>query len=349
VLAFSSIGADPTRPPAPEFVGTATDEARPALFIRDASRSWVQVPDLFATLAAAIDQMRARHPITRIAAIGQSMGGVAALSAAACLPIDLVLAFGPQSFITPPATRWRDWTACLAPLAPLTTGQARIVLLHGLVDDHAQAMDFAQVPGADHILFPTLTHSALCPQLKALGALNGLLASAIVGDRRRMLRIAASAGGRAVALQDERSGAAIGRVGKGADQERHMIMPLRIRHAKADRDLIEKQQGPRRLTGVAQIIARPKHQLILPHLQRLSREQWRIRAAIAIGHHLFQERMPIWADPVEHDLHTLRWLAPGRVQYMGAQPSARHLHLLALRAAPSRRPGSPPQSSPNRA
>ena len=36
VIAFSSIGHDPTRPPSPEFIGSAIAGGRPALFVTDA-------------------------------------------------------------------------------------------------------------------------------------------------------------------------------------------------------------------------------------------------------------------------------------------------------------------------
>ncbi len=198
VISFASIGQDPARPPSPEFVGTATDQDRPALFVSDESRSWGKVPGLIGALSAAIDSVVSRQPITQIIALGQSMGGAAALVAAAALPIDLVLAFSPQSHLGPAEPRWQPWAARLprdlTPAASPAPGQ-HWTLMHGLADDRQQALGFAPAPGLDHILYPGLSHSALCPHLKQRGVLKGLLAAAIDRDRRRLLRIAASSGG----------------------------------------------------------------------------------------------------------------------------------------------------------
>ncbi|MBL4929173.1 hypothetical protein [Fuscibacter oryzae] len=203
VIAFSSIGHDPCHTPSPEFVGTATaNGTRRTLFVMDDSRSWANDPGFEKALIRSLETISARHPITRITTIGLSMGAFSALVAAQVLPVDVVLAFGPQwsvaSGMVPGETRWSRWTAALSPLrwptAPLPSlGHA--YLFHGAQDDLPQALPFPQQPGTDHILFPDLGHSDLVPHLKARGALGGLLDAALAGDRRRLLRIAASAGG----------------------------------------------------------------------------------------------------------------------------------------------------------
>ena len=195
VLAFSSIGHDDGRPPSPEFVASATHGGRAALFIMDAARRWGHAPGMVAALDREI---RARAP-SRVLAIGSSMGAYAALVAAHQLPVTHVLGFGPQArldTITEP--RWRQWSAGLAeaqyPSAPLPS-TAKITLFHAMQDDGAQAMGFPVLPHVTHILFASLSHSALGPHLKSKGCLNGLLEAALGDDRRRLIRIAASAGG----------------------------------------------------------------------------------------------------------------------------------------------------------
>ena len=133
--------------------------------------------------------------------IGQSMGAFAALVAASLIPADAVIAIGPQFSVDPavmPEERWSLWTRRIAafrfPAAPLPEGP-RITLMHGMADDLPQALAFPQRKGVDHILFPGLTHSALAPHLKSRGCLPGLVAAALAGDRRRLLRITAGAGG----------------------------------------------------------------------------------------------------------------------------------------------------------
>lgn len=195
VFAFASIGHDPTRPPSPEFVASATAGGRLALFFSDASRSWGLDPGFAPALAASLDAtLDAAGPAKRRIAIGSSMGAVCALRAAHLAPLDAVLAFGPQSRLNDP--RWRHWTARLAdPGPPAPVPGVWRILFHGLADDRDQALGFPETPVSDHILYPGLTHSALAPHLKSKGALRGLIDAACAGDRRRLLRIVASTGG----------------------------------------------------------------------------------------------------------------------------------------------------------
>lgn len=204
VIAFASVGRDPARPPAPEFVATATGRGtrafpRRALFVSDASRSWTTDPGFAPALTGALATLARRAPVARILTIGLSMGGVAALAAARVLPVDAVLAFGPQADPhLPGETRWRHWTARLPPIARAGTSlpdRGRVWLFHGAADDMAQARAFPAHPRTDALIFPGLGHSDLVPHLKARGVLAGLVEAGLAGDRRRVLRIAGSAGG----------------------------------------------------------------------------------------------------------------------------------------------------------
>lgn len=191
ILSFASIGHDATRPPSPEFAGSATAGGRRALFFTDASRSWGAGPGFAPALTAAL---AAAGPASRCLAIGSSMGAVCALRAAHLTPLTAVLAFGPQSTLNDP--RWHTWTARLGtPEPPAFAPGIWHVLFHGLADDRAQALGFPQSPDVDHILYPGIHHSDLGPHLKSKGALSGLIDAALTGDRRRLLRIAASTGG----------------------------------------------------------------------------------------------------------------------------------------------------------
>lgn len=208
VIAFSSIGHDPSRAPSPEFVATAsgrgTATPRRALFISDASRSWANHPGFAPCLQAGLGWAEARGPRARLATLGLSMGAFSALVAMQHLPVDVALAFGPQWSVCPGAVpgeaRWAEWAGRIAsfrwPEAPLPApGQGWAYLFHGIADDLPHALRFPRQSGSDQLLFPDLGHSALVPHLKARGALAGLLQAALAGDRRRLMRIAASAGG----------------------------------------------------------------------------------------------------------------------------------------------------------
>ena len=200
-IAFASVGHDSARAPSPEFVATASGQCRRrALFVSDASRSWANHPGFEAAVLTAVNWVAARAPLGRVATLGLSMGGFSALVAAQVVPVDAVLAFGPQYSVAPGfgEGRWPEWTKTLPPLrwpvAPLPRS-GWTCLFHGTLDDQPQAMGFAVQRGVDHLLFPGLTHSALVPHLKSQGVLSGLLDAALANDRRRLLRIAGSAGG----------------------------------------------------------------------------------------------------------------------------------------------------------
>lgn len=216
VISFSSIGHDVRRPPSPEFVGSASGGGqRRALFVMDASRSWATDAGFAPALLAAMQEVTRRRPVARLVTMGLSMGAFSALVAAQVLPVDAVLAFGPQwSPTLPGESRWAEWTNRFAGVSPPaspspTEGEGKrpphwpcaplpqtgwTCLFHGLADDRQQALAFPPVKGVDHLLFPDLTHAGLLPHLKAQGVLHGLVAAALAGDRRRLLRIATGAG-----------------------------------------------------------------------------------------------------------------------------------------------------------
>ena len=115
VIAFSSIGHDPARLPAPEFRATATAGGRPALFVADASRSWANAPDFAPALRHAVAVLRGRQPIARIVTLGLSMGGFCALAAAEVLAADCAIAISPQFSVDP--ARMPDETPLMQGLA----------------------------------------------------------------------------------------------------------------------------------------------------------------------------------------------------------------------------------------
>ena len=207
VIVFSSIGHDPGRPPSPEFVATATARGtggppRRALFVTDAGRGWASDPGFAPALLGAVAAVRNLAPIDRIACLGLSMGGFAALAAMQVLPVSVTLAFGPQHGVLGRGPdRWSDWTrripaATPYPVAPLPApGHGWACMFHGLLDDQQEVMAFPYQAGTDHFLFADQSHSSLVPHLKARGVLAGLLEAALAGDRRRLIRIATSAGG----------------------------------------------------------------------------------------------------------------------------------------------------------
>lgn len=191
VLAFSSIGHDPDQTPSPEFVSSARAGNRRALFFMDARRSWGLDPVFPEILHTAL---AAAGPAQRTLAIGSSMGAVCALRAGTHVPLQTILALGPQSHLHDP--RWHALTHRLSdPGPPPLPPKVWTILCHALADDRDQALGFPATSGVDHLLFPSLTHARLAPHLKQRGLLKGLIDAALTADRRRTLRILASAGG----------------------------------------------------------------------------------------------------------------------------------------------------------
>ena len=197
VIAFASIGHDPSRAPSPEFVRSATARDRSALFVMDEARSWATAEGFDAALRGALTTLQARQKITRILAIGSSMGAFAALRAAQTLTLTAVLAISPQ--YQPAADwekRWREWTRTLPEALAAPMPQAPyLCVMHGLQDDAHQSNLFPPQKGCDHILFADQSHATLAPHLKMRGLVEGLIDAALEKDRRRLLRILQGAGG----------------------------------------------------------------------------------------------------------------------------------------------------------
>ena len=203
VVSFASIGSDRSRPPAYEFWNAAqAGGTRSVLFVTDARRQWGNTPDFAPLLQRALHLAQSRQNFQRILYLGQSMGGFVALAGAQIAPPTAILAISPQFSICPTVmpkeSRWADWTAQIPahrfPSVPLPEGPRRVIL-HGLCDDRDQAQAFPRMANCDHYLFPRLGHSDLARHLKTQSLLPALIDATLDGDRRRMGRLIATAGG----------------------------------------------------------------------------------------------------------------------------------------------------------
>lgn len=203
VISFSSVGADPDRVPAPEFLRSAAQKGRlTVLSVADAGRSFGTDPAMVPALMGALGRCRTGG---RIFCTGLSMGACFALAALPHLGAEAALLFGPQWAIGPdhPAeNRWAEWSRRLPPLAGARgfwppPAACRVSLFHALGDDRAQALAFPHPapPGVDQLIFPARGHSDLVAHLKSQSLLPGLFAAAFAGDRRRLIRLAGQGGG----------------------------------------------------------------------------------------------------------------------------------------------------------
>lgn len=205
VVSFAGVGSIPHEEPPAEFFRLAsTNGENHVLFISDQSRSWMNAPGIADLTAQTVRQTAAAIGAARVVAIGNSMGGSAALILAALMPLDGVLAIVPQYSvhprIMPDEPRWErfreqitDWPFATVPEpaglnCPLT-------VLHGATAGELIHADrFGQAPNMMHFIFPGLGHG-LARKLRGAGYLEPIVTNAILGRPRRVRLSVRTAGG----------------------------------------------------------------------------------------------------------------------------------------------------------
>jgi pimeloyl-ACP methyl ester carboxylesterase len=116
VLSLAGVGRDRGHVPPMEFIGTASQGGENhVLFISDASRSWMNGPGVAEMLARLVEVTRAKLGPGEVVALGNSMGGFAALALAERVEIGTVVAFAPQYSmnpdLVPEETRWAHFAS----------------------------------------------------------------------------------------------------------------------------------------------------------------------------------------------------------------------------------------------
>jgi hypothetical protein len=169
-----------------EFAGTATGGRAGAVFVTDKRCSWMNAVDLD-RLAAAVGPVIAGK---RLFAIGNSMGGFAAVVASKLFPVETCLAFAPQFSVAPGVipeeTRWSELRGAIGiwrfvSLADQFNDRTRYVLLNG--DDEADARHWRRMPdraNVHNLVFDGADHG-LARVLKADGRLASVVADARAG------------------------------------------------------------------------------------------------------------------------------------------------------------------------
>ncbi|MFD1340840.1 alpha/beta fold hydrolase [Litorisediminicola beolgyonensis] len=110
VVAFTGVKFGLAGVPMTEFYGSARGaEGHHILFVSDLLRSWYSRPGLCDRVCRAITAYAAEHGITRLHAVGNSMGGYGALLLSDRLPFSSVLAFAPQVSMDPGVIRELRW------------------------------------------------------------------------------------------------------------------------------------------------------------------------------------------------------------------------------------------------
>ncbi|OCX61605.1 hypothetical protein BFP70_14940 [Thioclava sp. SK-1] len=205
VISFSGVGTERHSVPEIEFGRTAwMDEENHVLFVADESRSWMNHPGLAEMIVETIEDLAEHLDVTEICAIGNSMGGSAALILASQMAVDRVIVFSPQFSVHPDVipeeSRWmffrkeiEDW---LYPTMPdLTDSQTDVLMLHGGTDrERAHALRFPDTSRYRHFIFPDEDHN-IAPMLHESDALGTIVHRALRGQMTRACSTIKAAGG----------------------------------------------------------------------------------------------------------------------------------------------------------
>lgn len=205
VLSFSGVGEDDEAVPRVEAARLSGWQGENhVLFIADESRSWMNAPDLLAQTIVVVSDLRASIGAQRVVAIGNSMGGSAALIFAAHFPLNAVLAISPQFSVHPDlipkedrwtrfASRIQDWPHPSVP--DLSDNGAQVMILHGgRGKEMRHAHPMAQGPNIHHYIFPGSGHS-LAYGLHRRNQLEPISTPLISGDLPKACLAAEAANG----------------------------------------------------------------------------------------------------------------------------------------------------------
>lgn len=205
VVCFAGVGTNRRIAPPVEFARIAHQQGENhVLHVSDASRSWMNGPAVAAPIVAAVQTLAEQIGATEISAIGNSMGGTAAMILAALMPIGKVVAVVPQFSvhpeILPEETHWHhfrdriaDWPFAQVP--DLRATDTVVTLLHGgSPDELAHALRFPADAGYRHFIFPRHGHK-LASDLHAADQLAPIITLALQGRDFRARKAVRAAGG----------------------------------------------------------------------------------------------------------------------------------------------------------
>ena len=205
VVSLAGVGTNPSEPPPQEFfaIGSQRGEHH-VLFVSDASRSWLNGPEIAERIVTAIETAAKLSDAKRIVALGNSMGGTMALLLARLTRIDAVIAIAPQYSVhperLPEEKRWQpfrkkivDWP--FEAVDEFATTQTETVIVHGGTADECLHLDrFPRHPRVKHFVFPKLDHR-LALRLHRRNQLAPIVDRAIAGEPWKMQRAIERAGG----------------------------------------------------------------------------------------------------------------------------------------------------------
>ena len=185
VVSFAGVGTQRKVTPPLEFIGTASDSGENhVLFVSDDSRSWMNAPGLAEEVVRLVETYCEEQGIERVVALGNSMGGFAALILPELTKVDAAVAVSPQFSmhpdLVPGENRWRSYADRITEWRFPTVGamdceQTRYYVLHGAAGVEARHwLRFARSARSQHYIVQGVGHN-LAGRLRRRRVLGGLL------------------------------------------------------------------------------------------------------------------------------------------------------------------------------
>lgn len=200
VVSFTSVGTQREQWPPREFVGIASDQGKNhVICVSDLSRCWMNRRGMLNRVAETISDYVLANGITKISAIGTSMGGYNALLLGRKMSLQRVLAFTPQYSvhpdILPEEKRWwwfrKDidvWP--FKEMDVLPKPPTRVTIFHG--DTADERMHWERFPKADHVkhfIFQSGDHNFI-RAIKREKRLKKVCHAALFGEPAEITKIA---------------------------------------------------------------------------------------------------------------------------------------------------------------
>ena len=193
VLAFTGLKHGLGGLPQDEFIGSARGNTRNhVLFISDLKRSWYSSRQLVNKILETVNTFISKHKISKITAIGNSMGGYGALLFATHVPLQKVIAFAPQISMHPEVLLETRWIECRAhfgedlpaSVCPSIEGTATRFFVFFGAESQADAAQTALLPRVANLSLLTVQKCGhdVAAFLKKEGLLKPVLANVFKAD-----------------------------------------------------------------------------------------------------------------------------------------------------------------------
>ncbi|SDW76547.1 hypothetical protein [Litoreibacter albidus] len=205
IVSFTSVGQERDKWPPKEFVGLASQDGQNhVICITDISRSWMNSKGMSNLVLTTISDYVLKHGITKVMAIGTSMGAFNALVLGRKMPLARIICFTPQYSVHPDVMpeekRWwwfrkqiKVWP--FKKMDKLPDPPVPIYMFHGDTPD--ERMHWERFPTASnlrHYIFKGADHNFV-RNLKGANTLRNIVMAAINDRPGRMGKVVQRAGG----------------------------------------------------------------------------------------------------------------------------------------------------------